>query len=265
MDQLKPLLGRTLVLVAHPDDEIIGCGALLQRAREPMVIFATNGAPRDEYWWKAYGSRDAYAEIRKTEAAVAMRLAGVREIKHLHDYDAESFHDQELFHHLPEAVSLVSKIIGGFRPDALLTLAYEGGHQDHDACNFIAAMAARLCKLPAWEMPLYHRTADGHGAWQQFLTRDGDEITLIPSAREIEVKKEMIAVYKSQHLSLTQFRVQVEKFRCIPVYDYSQPPHSWKLNYEAWGWPVSGREVAAAFHQYLQNHYPTTLEEPETV
>ena len=49
--KLAPLLGRTLVIVAHPDDETITCGGLLQRMRDPCVVFATDGAPEDAYFW----------------------------------------------------------------------------------------------------------------------------------------------------------------------------------------------------------------------
>ena len=51
---IAELLGRTLVLVAHPDDETAGCGALLQRMDEPIIVFATDGAPRDKYFWGKY-------------------------------------------------------------------------------------------------------------------------------------------------------------------------------------------------------------------
>src|SRR5207248_225254 len=57
MDDLEPLLGRTLVLVAHQDDETIGCGALLQRMRDPLVVFGTDGAPRDQKFWHGLGTR----------------------------------------------------------------------------------------------------------------------------------------------------------------------------------------------------------------
>src|ERR1051326_5369869 len=57
MPTLESLLGRTLVLIAHPDDEALGCGALLQRVREPVVCFATDGAPLAAKWWQPYGSR----------------------------------------------------------------------------------------------------------------------------------------------------------------------------------------------------------------
>ena len=72
MEQLAPLLGRTLVIVGHPDDEAVGCGGLLQRMREPIVLFCTDGAPRDPFFWERYGSREAYARERREE----VRLLG---------------------------------------------------------------------------------------------------------------------------------------------------------------------------------------------
>ena len=64
MHALAPLLGRTLIIVAHPDDEAVTCAALMQRMREPYVLFCTDGAPLDPYFWKKYGSREAYSLLR---------------------------------------------------------------------------------------------------------------------------------------------------------------------------------------------------------
>ncbi|MFB3812617.1 MAG: hypothetical protein ACE14L_00785 [Terriglobales bacterium] len=55
-----PALGRTLVLVAHPDDETGGCGGLLQRLCDPVVVFSTDGAPQDPYFWRRHGSPQNY-------------------------------------------------------------------------------------------------------------------------------------------------------------------------------------------------------------
>ena len=43
---IQILLGRTMVLVAHPDDECVLCGGILQKMRDPVVVYATDGAHR---------------------------------------------------------------------------------------------------------------------------------------------------------------------------------------------------------------------------
>src|SRR5947207_12334614 len=103
MDALQPLLGTTLVLVAHPDDEVIGFGALMQRMKQAVVVFATDGAPRDRYFWKQYGSRPAYAEIRRQEAQQALAIVGTRPV-FLADRVKDGIADQELFRRLPQAI-----------------------------------------------------------------------------------------------------------------------------------------------------------------
>ena len=80
MERLAPLLGKTLVLVAHPDDEAAGCGVLLQRIRQPVVVFATDGAPRDSFFWNKFGSREAYVQIRRDEALQALALLGIADL-----------------------------------------------------------------------------------------------------------------------------------------------------------------------------------------
>src|SRR5437868_15174295 len=54
MATLAPLLENTLVVVAHSDDETIGCGCLMQRMNKVRVAFATDGAPLDPQFWPKY-------------------------------------------------------------------------------------------------------------------------------------------------------------------------------------------------------------------
>jgi LmbE family N-acetylglucosaminyl deacetylase len=250
MPNLDALLGRTIVLVPHHDDEAISCGILLQRMRSPLVVFATDGAPRDEFFWKRYGSRQAYAELRRDEAAKAMAIAGVKDFEFLPLLRGGAiFVDQELYQVIPQAIEAVSELITRHRADALLTLAYEGGHPDHDASAFIVSMLAREFRVSAWEMPIYSRP-NGRPHRQAFLLETGEEIILQPTESEIRKKADMFRCYASQGALRDFFDPRRELFRPQVSYDYSQPPHTGKLNYEAWGWPISGRQLCEAFMTY---------------
>ena len=250
MDALQPLLGTTLVLVAHPDDEVIGFGALLQRMKQAVVVFATDGAPRDPYFWQPYGSRHAYAEIRRQEAQKALAIAGAQPV-FLADRVEDGIADQELFRRLPQAIKATEEVVAQVQPDCLLTLSYEGGHPDHDACCFIAAQVGKARRLSVWESPLYHCHPDGSGAVQIFPRHTGQEVDFKVEGEALDKKLQMFHTYKSQQLVIDGFRPDMEQFRPIANYDFTQPPLPCKLNYELWQWPMTGKEVAEAFAAYL--------------
>lgn len=242
MAGIAQLLGRTLVLVAHPDDEAVGCGALLQRMREPMVVFLTDGSPEDPYFWGRFGSRAHYAGIRENEARVALGSVQVCAVESI-----RSISDQRLHHHLDDAFRYLKGLVERLRPEALLTLAYEGGHPDHDSCSFLAHHLGARFSLPVWEMPLYFRDPAGFETQTEFLQPSEMEIMIEPTPEELVRKRTMLAAYVSQGETLQRFHSAVERFRPQAAYDYSRPPHPGTLNYEAWGWKISGAEVCASF------------------
>jgi LmbE family N-acetylglucosaminyl deacetylase len=248
-NNLRPLLGRTLVLAAHPDDEAVGCGALLQRMSDPVVIFATDGAPRSDYFWGRYGSREEYARLRAAEAQHALEAIGVAHFHFL--CEDEPVADQELYTQLDRAYASLAETVESEMPDAILTLAYEGGHPDHDACCFLANLAARQFGLPVWEMPLYHRVG-GQIERQEFVL-PAREFAIEGSVQELEHKQRMIDAYASQAETLREFSPPLERFRPMLAYDFSRPPIAAELNYEAWQWPMSGDDLCRAFGQ-LQSH-----------
>jgi len=253
MAWIEELLGRTLVLVAHPDDECIAFGALLQRMRDPIVVFATNGSPRDPYFWQQYGSREAYASLRRKEALNSLHAAGVKDVVFLPDLpNGEVLVDQELFRNLHSAYVLLSEMVRRRMVQALLTLAYEGGHPDHDSCSFLAAQLGREFNLPVWEAPLYHRLPEGGGVFQGFLADTARAVDARPTAAEQEVKRKMCLAYPSQGDFLVRFDVAREQVRPQPAYDYTRPPHEGKTNYELWQWTMTAQEVCAAFAEFLR-------------
>ncbi len=251
MDRVRPLLGTTLVLVAHPDDEVIACGALMQHMQRAVVVFSTDGAPRNQGFWRKYGSRQAYAEVRRREARHVLRMAGAAPV-FLSDLVPGGIADQELFRALPAAVDALQQIIAQVQPECILTLAYEGGHPDHDGACFMASVTGRRTNVPVWESPLYHRDAAGASVVQTFPRVTGAEVELRSECALLERKIAMFHAYQSQGLALESFRTDYETYRPLADYDFTRPPLPWKLNYEWWQWPMTGEEVSAAFAEFLR-------------
>ena len=252
MDPLAPLLGRTLVIVAHPDDEAVACAALLQRIREPHILFCTDGGPMDPWFWNRYGSREAYIELRQKEARHALEILGITTVEFLKTRSGQPIIDQQIFEHLPEAVPAVSDVVARVQPDALLTIAYEGGHPDHDSCSFITSFIARERSLTAWEMPIEPLFKKVQRKWQTFRSPAQPAVTLHPTPDEIARKRCALQAYASQGDFVGIAEVD-ETFRPIPEYDYTRRPHEDVLNYESWQWTMTGDQVASAFESYLKS------------
>jgi LmbE family N-acetylglucosaminyl deacetylase len=238
--RINELLKRTLVIVAHPDDECIGAGALLQRIADPVLVFCTDGGPRDSYFWHAFGSREAYVEVRRREVAAAAESVGVKKQRSL------PIVDQELYKNLELAVRELERLVLECRPQAVLTLAYEGGHPDHDSCAFIGHVIGERQKLPVWEMPLYHRTSQGPRP-QQFLRPGAGIEQLDITADELTRKRKMVACYGSQGELANFFDLSLELFRPQAQYDFLRPPDTDVINYEFWQWPTAAGMVCQAF------------------
>ena len=160
--------------------------------------------------------------------------------------------DQELFRNLHTAYELLADIMARRMTAALLTLAYEGGHPDHDSCSVLAAQLAKLASIPCWEAALYHRNEDGSGEFQTFIQASGEQVDVCPTKAEQKQKREMCAAYASQGDFLQKFDVAREIVRPQFAYDYSKPPHPGKANYERWEWKMSAQEVSAAFVEFLE-------------
>jgi LmbE family N-acetylglucosaminyl deacetylase len=220
---------RLLVFVAHPDDETIGCGVLLQRLPSALVVFAVDGAPAGYGIERRFGSLKNYSAERFNEASRALRLARNCSFRRLNTRSGTYFPDRQLFAHLQEAAESLVSIARMFLPDAIVSHAYEGGHIDHDACYLLAKHAADTLSLKHFEFPLYWKDEAGQDVFQKFRNTQEGEISLNPSQTEIATKNKMLAEYQTQRDIVAMFTTNIEKFRPVRVRESGEP--SWNFSY----------------------------------
>jgi LmbE family N-acetylglucosaminyl deacetylase len=140
--------GATLFLVAHPDDEFF-CSPFLSdelaAGREVIVAYLTDGA---------WGGQSIQCRIKES-LGILTRL-GVSE-RHVHFLGSElSIPDGGLVDHMRIAYEAVrQRLVGpGTR---IYTTAWEGGHQDHDACHAIAVrLGLQDGNGEVYQFPLYN-------------------------------------------------------------------------------------------------------------
>ena len=141
---------RLLAVLAHPDDESLGCGGVLAKYAsegvETFLVTATRGQ-RGRYEGHPASDRDrhpgpdALARIREAELRAAAAVLGVREVTLL-DYC-----DQELDSAMPlDAIGRIVTCVRRVRPQVVVTFGPDGvyGHPDHIAISQFttAAMVA---------------------------------------------------------------------------------------------------------------------------
>jgi len=238
------VLAETLVVAAHPDDEVIGAGAQLPKLEGIHILHVTDGAPRNMADASANGfsKREDYAAVRRRELQAALDHCGIPPSRLLQ----LGFADQEASFRLVDLTVRLAGTIRELNPDLVLCHAYEGGHPDHDATSFAAHAALTLLRREGrrdpllMEFALYHASPDGMAALR-FLPAENCPWILLPlSAGERSLKQRMIGCFKTQRKVLMQFPVSVEAFRLAPRYNFTRPPHPELLYYEKFDWGVNG-------------------------
>jgi LmbE family N-acetylglucosaminyl deacetylase len=241
-------MARILLLIPHPDDEVVGMAATIAAARDAGDIFLglylTDGIPAPEQLWRrAKRRRAAQVEQRRAEAQAAAEVLGIEPLAFC------GWPSRSLKAHLGEATARITALLSDRAVDALWVSAWEGGHQDHDAANFLAARTAG--GRPVTEFAEYNRGGGGV-RWNRFALPNGSETELRLSQTQRAAKRSLLALYGSERANLSGARLEVESRRPLPAYDYGRRPHDGPLLRERFHWV--GRFV----------HHPRVDFEPST-
>jgi LmbE family N-acetylglucosaminyl deacetylase len=226
--------GRSILfLCPHPDDEVVGAGAAIGRARaegaKVSVVFLTHGCLDAQTVWPWLRARHAtIVARRRTEAERVAADLGIA-IAGWSDRAA-----RHLWRHLAEAEREIRAAIAAYEIDQVWTPAYEGGNPDHDGAN---AIASRLAAegMSVLEFTEYN-LAGGKAHSHRFPRLNGDEevLTLTPAQRA--AKRRALAAYASERGNLVDVQTEREVFRPLASYDYARPPHEGKLFYARFQW-----------------------------
>ena len=237
----EPVAAPVAVVVAHQDDETVGMAGRLARLKALTLIHVTDGSPYDlgDARREGFDAREPYAAARWAELDVALAALGARPVDHL----KLGFVDQTAVEHL---VVLTRRLLEVLEPQAaVITMPYEGGHPDHDACAFAVQAActlmARTGRTPPerLEFACYSRSEDGFAPnrFHPDPNRPAVVVELEPEAAA--AKAAAIAAFRSQPWLDRVFPVGVESFRAAPDYDFARPPPNGISHYDGYGWPMT--------------------------
>ncbi len=223
---------RILILIPHPDDEVVGAFAAIERARARgstvLGAYLTTGVPAAEVLWPWERSGHAgRVSVRWGEARRAASLLGIQPAMR------QLVPTRRLKDHLGPTRERLLDLIGAMGVEVLWTPAYEGGHQDHDTASFLAGTLKDLVEV--WEFSEYNLSGR-RARSQEFPRAIGGERELLLDGAQRDRKRAALAIYASERGNLRHIRPDREVFRPLPLHDFSRPPHPGKLFYQRFQW-----------------------------
>jgi LmbE family N-acetylglucosaminyl deacetylase len=257
---------RILVLVPHPDDEVVAsCAAIGQAQTQGSEIFAlylTHGCIARETLWP--WQRKNYEKYVARRRAEGEKTANFLNIKPLFWNPRPARH---LWKNLRESYEEIQSAIATNDIDQLWVPAYEGGNADHDALNALAAKwksENQKSENSVLEFAEYNFSG-GKTHSQEFPFPNGTEQRITLNPDEQKKKRGALAIYESEKMNLSYVKSDIECYRPLSTYNYSRPPHPGTLWYARFQWVpfhhprvdfTNPNDVSRAITTFLNNHTP---------
>jgi LmbE family N-acetylglucosaminyl deacetylase len=168
---------RWLFCMTHPDDEISICAWIRRLSKAGNEVFLC--------WTHSTAEREAEArEVAKLLLVPAERLT----FMDAPDGDA----CDHIVRLLPEYVRLMREV----GPDRVVCGAFEHGHLDHEATNFLVS---RTFAGPILEVPFYHTYTTKLQRMNRFADPETEEVLHL-ELEEQALKKRVARMYPSQNI-----------------------------------------------------------------
>ena len=139
-------INKALFVVAHPDDETLGCGGIIKKLtslkKETFILLVAEGSSC-RFGPKEIGSKKVKIEIekRRKNAIKAFNILGVK------DYLFNNFKCGQLnTYPLLEINQVIEKVMDKFKPDAVFTHHHNDVNQDHNVVYKSVSIASRPVK-----------------------------------------------------------------------------------------------------------------------
>ncbi len=195
VEQLVPEGHRAVIIAPHPDDEVLGCGGLLQGlaavGRPILLISVTDGSashPGSRRW-----PAQRLSVVRPQESAQALHRLGLA--LHSLKWLRAGFTDSQVAAREDELSAFIQRYL---KPtDVLFATWREDGHCDHEAVGRASAQAAQAVGATLYELPVW--------TWHWASPEDH----LVPWHRARKIPLSSAAVARKRH-AIHAFASQLE-------------------------------------------------------
>ena len=178
---------KKLFLLSHCDDEVFLIPFFLQPGTESTIVF-----------FSTQPNFDGMERLRMDEAISANRFLNrfqkletvflnpeVRDGKIHEDFSVSQ-------------LSYLEEVIDRVKPDEIVTLAYEGGHQDHDTVELISNILSQTHKVKLKTCPAYRSVRFSRNFFSVMKAEYPRERVRINRLLNLWIALRIIFIYKSQ-------------------------------------------------------------------